>query len=196
MLDTEKSAYLIGPLVREPAGLSLSQEGSRNQNWGHMLTLVNELQQVGGWYQCLFPDLKEKLGIGSFFYVWMACGKMRQVSRRASQQNRASMSIMRQLLLTGIRPYIIQVLVKNWKESYRIIKEMPFEKLPHSHNGCITGLFERSCISSYQTGLQGGSSLESLWQALVVTAFSFAMCLLRNWVSAHFLSISSDRVQQ
>ena len=46
-----------------------------------------------------------------------------------------------------------------------------------------------------KAGLQGGSSLESLWQALVVTAFSFAMCLLRNWVSAHLLSISSDRVQ-
>lgn len=30
MFDTEKSAYLIGPLVRETAGLSLSQEGSWN----------------------------------------------------------------------------------------------------------------------------------------------------------------------
>lgn len=49
-----------------------------------------------------------------------------------------------------------------------------------------------------KAGLQRGSSLESLWQALGVTAFdvSFAMCLPRNWVSAHLLSISSDRVQR
>jgi hypothetical protein len=30
MLNTEKSAYLIGPLVKESAGLPLSQEGSWN----------------------------------------------------------------------------------------------------------------------------------------------------------------------
>lgn len=77
------------------------------------------------------------------------------------------------------------MLVKNWKGSYRVIKEMAFWKLLHSHNGCIIGLFEKSSVSSYQSGATGRKlprkSVASSYIYVVITFNgSFAMCLLMN----------------